>query len=139
MKINKKLLTGILLTATTVATMTGVGVALASCTQQQTGPQQKKGYITFWSTSKWISRATKSYVITLTKKSIYDINGFIQSYDPDTIYTLDDKFINGLMNVKDEWNIYFYHSDYGPYGSWKWYTFVEYYNVVYKKVPQPKI
>ena len=48
MKINKKLLTGILLTATTVATMTGAGVALTSCAQTAS---QQKGYVTFESTS----------------------------------------------------------------------------------------
>lgn len=135
MKINKKLLTGILLTTTIVATMTGVGVALTSCAQ--TAPQQK-GYVTFESTSIWNPGALVPWKTILTKTKTYDMNGFILSYDQDATYTLDDKFMAELMKVKDEWNIYFYHSDYRGLGdpiTWKLYNLAGYYNVVYKRIP----
>lgn len=112
-------------------------IGLTSCSQQQ---PQKLGYVTFESISKWNVGATIPWLTTITKTKTYDLNGFIKSYDPDTTYELNDKFMNELLKIKDGWNIYFYHSDYkyGSYSPWKWYNLAEYYNVVYKGVPQTK-
>lgn len=116
----------------------GTTLALTSCSQQQA--PQKQGYITFESTSKFASGSTKPWITNLTKTKTYDVNGFVTSYDPNTIYELNDKFMNELLKIKDEWNIYFYHSNIesGAYSPWKWYNLAEYYNVVYKGVPKTK-
>lgn len=115
----------------------GTTLALTSCSQQA---PQIKGYVTFESTSKFATGATAPWITNLTKTKTYDLKGFVTSYDPDTIYELNDKFMNELLKVQDEWNIYFYHSNIvgGHYSPWKWYNLAEYYNVVYKGVPQTK-
>lgn len=115
----------------------GTTLALTSCSQQE---PQNKGYVTFESVSLRAFSNQPPLETTLSKTKTYDLNGFVTSYDPDTTYKLNDKFMNELLKVKDEWNIYFYHSDKqnGSYSPYKWYNLAEYYNVVYKGVPQTK-
>lgn len=124
-------------TALIPAIAIGTTLALTSCSQQ---PPQKLGYVTFESVSLRAFSNQQPWETTLSKTKTYDLNGFIKSYDPDTTYKLNDKFMNELLKVKDEWNIYFYHSDKqnGAYSPYKWYNLSEYYNVVYKGVPKTK-
>lgn len=105
-------------------------IGLTSCSQQQA--PQKKGYLTFESTTQydWTEKVT-----ILTNTKTYDLKGFVTSYDPTTKYKLNDKFMNELLKVQDEWNIYFHHSGVNSY-NYKWYNLAEYYNVVYKQIPQ---
>lgn len=118
----------LLLLGASIATV-GTTLALTSCSQQQA--PQKKGYLTFESTTQydWTEKVT-----ILTNTKTYDLKGFITSYDPTTKYKLNDEFMNGVLKYKDEWNIYFYHSG-SETGNRKWYNLAEYYNVVYKQIP----
>lgn len=109
-------------------------IGLTSCSQQQEPETpQKKGYLTFESNTGYGDNNQK--VTKLSKRKTYDMSGFITSYDPNLTYTLNDVFMNDLLKIKDEWNIYFYHSGINSY-NYKWYNLAEYYNVVYKQIPQ---
>lgn len=118
----------LLLIGASIATI-GTTLALTSCSQQQ---PQKKGYLTFESTTQydWTEKVT-----ILTNTKTYDLKGFITSYDPTTKYKLNDEFMNNVMKLNDERNIYFHHSG-SETGNRKWYNLAEYYNVVYKQIPQ---
>lgn len=113
----------------------GTTLALTSCSQQQQPETpQKKGYLTFESNTGYGDNY-QTTITKLSKRKTYDMSGFITSYDPNLTYTLNDAFMNDLLKIKDEWNIYFYHSDVNSY-NYKWYNLAEYYNVVYKQIPQ---
>ena len=110
-------------------------IGLTSCSQQQQPETpQKKGYLTFESNTGYGDNY-QTTITKLSKRKTYDLKGFITSYDPNLTYTLNDAFMNDLLKIKDEWNIYFYHSDVNSY-NYKWYNLAEYYNVVYKQIPQ---
>lgn len=138
MKINKKILTGILLTGAAALTATTAALPLTSCsTQPETPtPAPKKGYIEFQSD---LHVTTKTLIIS--KPGAYTFKNLLIEKDETYKTAVNKSVIEKLTTLSDDWDLYFKHTAYvdtDKYGGTTmisihgWMSFAKWHNDVWK-------
>ena len=146
MKINKKILTGILLTGAAALTATTATLSLSSCSTQTEAPTPtpapKKGYIKFQSD---LHVTTKTLIIS--QPGAYTFKNLLIEKDDTYKTAVNKSVIKKLITLSDDWDLYFRHTEYidtDKYGGTTmisihgWMPFAKWHNDVWKVLESSK-